>query len=1166
MSINRKTIIIIILFLAFFSNGILEAEESLFYKSIQAEMNGEYNIQFNLVKKVISDNPFSGEAASLIYELSDLAEIVGPEKVIQFIDNINKQIESNTTAEANLLRLTLDVELSEIDKNENNHLAKNAGALRKWNILYGYNSSGYADLSIQYGPEIGDIINSKSKIVYENANNGFIDLNKYIYNPVGVVYGTVNLENVQSYRLHIYSNSEYKIFVNNREVLVNKLNEKFRNKRVIEINDTQNSTVTIKIYINNNYSSNDNYKIIVTDLQNRPISPITSIGSSNRNNFSFHEIDEIQNVNNNLNQDNNDLLTAELFYRLNDESNFQNLRQKYNSTKNDMDGYLLGKKLSALQNRRESIRLEKNQVVFELLKNNQDNQWARYQYCQRELKENNFNDSMREALSILNNHPDNNQVLFFILENYLKNNQQGEFLNLYNSYIHKYPSLFKLDAIWLNYLKIYDPAKIMELIPADRTQQQGIDSFNIWYMANTGLLSEAISLINKNRWEMNYSRTYTELLIKTGRIKEAKKFLLEMLAVKEDPFCYLKLAEISIVEGRDPEVFLMKASQLDPDNYRLADLMEFRTKKIIAPKNPFEKEMPTDEEIKSFTEKADSPISIIFRGRDYIFGKNDYRIYCHDQIYLRDKLGVRKFGEYKIPENGSFEPVQILIKHEDGSSSEYFDVQQVNDDVYLSIPGLREKDIVELKYFVNNPFGNYYDGKFFSTKINFINNYNEPLKKCILKVEDKGSNIKVYATGNYKLIKENGEIVYIWSNVEKVIQESGNSLKQNNLYNYYVSAFGSWENVASWYNGLIDKNGKNFIEKSQSLDEKQITKISEDIYSDTRKSIRFTGNDLYSASDVNDVYLRNSGSNEERVQAALFKFKEKGISAYPVLIRNKFLPENINDSASPAYFSDILLMIPLTGEKSIWLDFSSDYYPINCVKASSYLSKGLVITGNTCFWKTVECNRLDGSIKNYNIEIGSNDLCKMEFDFNFYGRGVDGANYFKKEREQGYKINSFMQQILPQFIIYNYSIKTADDNSLLNIHVKGESVGLTAQNNEVLLIEPVFNKSWLHDYIEDSQRKTLLQITEGIQEEENYSYVLPDDYSNFEINEEYKTSSKFGNYYISFTKNKSSNILKIKKIIDVKQQNIVSQDYNEFLGFVLEVKKIENKLFVISKK
>jgi len=114
-----------------------------------------------------------------------------------------------------------------------------------------------------------------------------------------------------------------------------------------------------------------------------------------------------------------------------------------------------------------------------------------------------------------------------------------------------------------------------------------------------------------------------------------------------------------------------------------------------------------------------------------------------------------------------------------------------------------------------------------------------------------------------------------------------------------------------------------------------------------------------------------------------------------------------------------------------------------------------------------------------------------------------------------------------------------------------------------MILRPVLNKSGVHGYAALPEREHPLAIEEPIDERETYRYALPPQYGKQEISRTLALKTRFGSCRIIIAKKGGSPVLEVKKEIHVNAALIERGDYNEFVNFCLELKRIENETVIL---
>ncbi|HLV09328.1 MAG TPA: DUF3857 and transglutaminase domain-containing protein [Halanaerobiales bacterium] len=325
-----------------------------------------------------------------------------------------------------------------------------------------------------------------------------------------------------------------------------------------------------------------------------------------------------------------------------------------------------------------------------------------------------------------------------------------------------------------------------------------------------------------------------------------------------------------------------------------------------------------------------------------------YRTEITRIIKVFNKRGIDYFGEDKIRYNQKWENIEVLeavtIKP-DGSIVEvkqnaihditppelsdaniYSDVR----DKVINFPALEPGSIIVCRYLIEEekPL---IEGEFWASRI-FQDI--EPIEESTLILKAPSDKRLFYYTRSGeiepRIIEEEGCSTYIWqeSDVPAIVAETAMPPYYDVVPTVMVSTMKSWDDVSSWYDGLIDQQ----YEINQELRDKiaELTSGFTDteekiriLYNYVALNIRYVGLEFgiggYKPHLAVEVFDNKYGDCKDMATLLIAMLREIGVKAEPVLINASYYPDL--RIVSPDNFNHMIVYLP---EQGIYMDPTSD--------------------------------------------------------------------------------------------------------------------------------------------------------------------------------------------------------------------------------------------------
>jgi hypothetical protein len=667
-----------------------------------------------------------------------------------------------------------------------------------------------------------------------------------------------------------------------------------------------------------------------------------------------------------------------------------------------------------------------------------------------------------------------------------------------------------------------------------------------------------------------------------GEYRRAKSLLFKEIVKNSRPSLYHRLGGIEYMGKRDPLMFWEKMLTVNPSLFSHSDYNRYIKNGNYT--KPFSKYYPEIENssfsIKDISQRVKSgmsklnkyPSTILKRERIFILNDNkSSRVFCRDIIYLNNQKGIEKWGEYRVPYKGKVEPVRIRVYHPDGSFADSYQIHDVNERRYITLSSLKKGSVVTISYLVDNPVRSPSGSHLFALPVEFLQDYEEPVVSGVVRVvapEDIHINFYLSDKWNVNRRTVSGKSIYSVniSDLDAVYGESYTGSNQNLLKYFSFSSLEKKEDFFNWYRGLLGNSDRlSNADKIKSLKGKSIKETIINVYNHVSREISLKSGLFFYPEKADDILHRRSGTVEDKVILAKAILEKLGIKSYIAFTGRRYRPD-CGDFVNPDMFSDMLLYVPVKVDSNLWLDFSNMYYSAGTVNYNVTGTQSLVMLDNSNLLKKVESKDPGKFTSSYNIKIDESGNGKFRIFSEFSGLYGSVRKYFANRMYNEDVMNNYLSSLISHVTLNRFEISGMDDYSKpLGIKAEGEGLGLAITGAGRLYLHPVLNKSGIYKYILKRKRNHPLFILTNINENEIYTYRLPDSYSNCKVSNIFTVRNSFGFAELSIIKERGSNKLIVNKRININRYRVDPDEYDSFLKFCRELKNAEFQTLILKK-
>jgi hypothetical protein len=1129
-------------------------------------------------------NPAGPESALFMNSTEKLSRTVGPERMEKALLRLMEKLQASTgpDRDSSLLRAKISLHrLCSMYRPEKSlELTRELCTITDWIILGPYRKYGPGDIDHPFLPElILDVSRNKnSKAASPDLFSGTINISKYLFPDSGIAYAVTSFRHKGPAKLRIFAESRYRAYINGREVLRN-TGDDYRNLRIINLDDAAGITLMLKLYSDPRWS----FKVIITDEKELVFRPEAVNNRVFRDHVEVVQCDEFSPDSFRITGEAVSFRAYEAMGDLCSGMDSIEAISWYRKSLAEKDSMTARYKLAdtmvrlSAGNRSSANYIEGWRIMDAIIDREPGFAPARFKKLQRCIENLDHDGAIMTGRALLASSPGHLMTYHDMLRLYSQLNFVKEFLDLSERFKKQFPDSIIPLTTEAEFWAGRDRTKYSEIHEEILRRCFRKDSFIRLVRAagEKGEYIQALSRLDTESTRGDWSDERIDLLMKKKDYRKARTMIFSGAIQRDDPSLYFRLGIIDFFRNMDSSMNWEKMLHLNPSFFSISDYLLFMSDGRFI--NPFSEFGLGDEEIGALIkekERGDDPATVL--SRKYIFRLNrdgSSRVFCDELVHVHNSRGVENRGEYRVPFRGKFYPIRARVYYGEKEFHDSYTAHMVDEDTYVSISSIREDSFLHISYIVDDPIRDPRLTTFFSLPVTLLQNYEEAVKNVtctVIAPEDITVRFLHDRKRDVSVQKGEGLAHYSFSLKDlPSVQEEYNSGSDAACLPYFAfTTMEDTQDLARWYHGLIQGSSDEIRDHDEILKLKgdRIEETISRVYNFVARNIATQTNILYYPGRPEDTLYIKRGTPEDKTILAKSILDSFGIRSSLALIPNRFISRDPR-FCSPAVFTHALLYVPLQKDRGIWLDFSSPHIPCGSVNGEADASTALILLKNSTAWRKVEGAGSSGMQNRYRLAIRENGSGSLEILSDFTGEYGAIRDFFHDPLQRESHINRYHMKILPSMEIDSYELHNLDDLAIpLRLAVKGTSPRMAIVSDRDVVLQPVINKSGIYRYVRYHQRKHPLWIPAPIHETEEYEYLLPVSRIGDGVSEDLSVNSKFGKAHLRIASGKEPNVLLISKQIEVNPVIIDPSEYNEFLKFCLDIKKLENTTVSLVRK
>jgi hypothetical protein len=1107
--------------------------------------DGDDYLYFKTISDYLKQKPVSPYSSFYFNEILSMDYI----KPIGWYENFSKNYISNLSSinsrESNNLALQAKIIFQNFQYTrkltDENPLVKEGYYINRWTMYDPFTEFGNYDFLQP------DIIN-KSKKTYSRVikitdNYGSINTINYISQKSGIINAESSIFAPTPIKLRIYSNGEYRCFINNREAVVNSYQQTKQNLRIIQTSTPGN--ITINIILKN--TKNLYFSVLTTDIDDNLID-CTDIPNNQQQNIEANEVYDYPLSSKQIQEDRK--LQALSYDMLNSNKSIS-IYKKYIEQNNDLQmNFRFADELINLRSNKRWLQTEGWKQIHNIRNSNARFVPVRYYTAFEASKEGTYNIAEKELIPFLNSK---SKWLHRMAVYIYDQSEKPDLLEKQIDRISKiFPYYYEHHYYLSQYFKNIDLKYYLNQLNLyrnfSRNKQMDLEYFKL--LQNSGINNKAYTIAKQylDFNDFSFTSSYLKQLILDHKHNEASKELLNYSVVNTNPYIQYLLGLNLYTQNQNPDLYWNKIYGSDIHDYYPHDYLNFRETKTFR----INTDNTTVDPMNFFTDEYSNYTYPYILHRYKIYQNNRAHYYNHTFIKIEDDFEIRKFGEYTIP----FSKPRILkarVHSKNGDYTDSLETQIVNGKTYITLHALKKDSIIEIEYetAINSVLE---DTGFFISEPIFLADYDEALKSAKLTVEyPEDSDVNIYSNYLQKEASENNNSIvfdsYNVSNIPSIRNENNNGMKELHLPYYQFSEPNGLQVYIKMLAGNFD---------STQADKKLPDPINQNetihqIYSSIQNEFYDLPFTSFVPRHFEDTVYFKSGSEIDKIILCQNLLEKKGIISYPAIIKNPLTDSNRTHTRSSYYGA--ILHIP---DNDLFLDFSSRYFSPGSISDAYVDESAVYISANT--FNEIKIKEKVESKETINLSVDITNNNSFTASLAYIGNKSKIRSYFLDLQYNKNYLSQILNSLKNTMIYNTFSFSNLKNrNKSFIINVEGEIPDFTIIANDVLIIKPFVRNSELTNLTVEKHRTQDLYIFERQSTKDDISILLPEKYDNLEIS--YNQSFEYKNAFARFTiyKKSGTNLLISTEEINLPKMVVKPDEYPKFVEFIRSISVWEGR-------
>jgi tetratricopeptide (TPR) repeat protein len=791
--------------------------------------------------------------------------------------------------------------------------------------------------------------------------------------------------------------------------------------------------------------------------------------------------------------------------------------------------------------------------------------------------------------SIIDDSPDYLSAHLGLSELYLSQGYNKEFFDEINFVNERFPNNPRATENLINYyLNKENYLKANPLIkeylthrPFNTEYWEGLAKYEETEGDITGAINTYEELAKKETMKTLPLLEMARLYQRLGQNEEAIRIYDSLMT--NFPRCskaYLMKGILLQREGKDDSGLITKAQELNPSDYWTSDYIKLAmNKQTINP--PFSKEFSIKDIKKVEPYKYPQANSVMLFDQTIIEVNDDYTFTetVHNLIQILNQKGRERWGEITVPSGEMVDLLEARTFMPDGRVLEAKSIKNINDTYVISMEGLIEGSVIEVKYRMMVDKRMIDDIDCYFSPIFTFTDVNMPFIKSQFIVSIPKWMSIYFPSEKFRGYKDKTKIdnkyvyVYEMRDVDEIIPESMMPPISNVSPNIYATTLKGFDKLAIWYLGetwgcnYLDYNSRKFTDDLVKDCNSNLNKAKK-IYYWVMKSIKgYTGNIYYPYIASSSMYEK-TGRPIDRAVLIMVMLDEIGIKSNLVLVNTIYIQEKMWAYPTSSSIDMPLIYIPNLDGSSYYIAPDLEDLTFGDYWSDNYGKRAVLLQDNGYIEIVIPAKPLDRDsfVLSGTFKINKNGALDATGERYFYGLRGTYRNVFRDPKEREHLVELSLGQNFPYLTLIQVDFSNLDNpDSVFSYQyhfVEPNYAQLQGNNMKIPSVAGPYQLS--SAFITSPTRLQPIKFNRPETYEDNILVVPPTDYQFSTIPENESIETKFASYYLTYTLLDDG--LHINRKLHITGGVAPANYYQEFIKFCQSVDNIEKRYIELTGK
>lgn len=552
---------------------------------------------------------------------------------------------------------------------------------------------------------------------------------------------------------------------------------------------------------------------------------------------------------------------------------------------------------------------------------------------------------------------------------------------------------------------------------------------------------------------------------------------------------------------------------------------------------------------------------------DYTFTET-----IHNLIQILNYKGRERWGEITIPGGKMTDIIEARTFMPDGRILEAISIKNINNNYVISMEGLVEGSVIEIKYRLKVDKRMIDDlNCFFSPTFTFADINMPYIKSQFVVSVPRWMDIyfpRERFRGKRDRIRKDDRIIYLFemTNVEGIIPESMMPPLTEVAPLVYSTTLKGIDELSLWYIGemwgktYLDYRSRSFTHQLVSDCENDLEKAKR-IYYWVMKSVKGYSGNIYYPLNASSTMYEKTGRAIDRAILLIGMLREVGIDAHLALVNTIYTEDEMWNHPTSSLVDMPLVYIPDIDGKSYYIDPNLEDITFGDYWSDNYGKRAILLCSDRYYETTIPVKPLYEDsfslVGTFNIYPDG----KLNAVGRKYFNGLRGTyrNLFRDPKERERLVEASLGQYFPYLTLMQVDFFNLDDlDGVFSYHFHFVEPNFGVRYGKTLRIPSVPGAYQLSSaFISSATRIQPMRFNRPETYKDDILIVPPPGFTFKTIPDDVHLKTKYTYYELTY--HITDRGLRVKRILHIKGGTLPAESYPDFIEFCQEVDNCEKK-------